>query len=210
MKLIHNMNIAMVKSMRGGYVKPATVKKLQTAYRASRRAGRVFKKTSPIVKEALGELSITGALSALNKLEETMKQPKGANGLALGPTKLEKFANQSLDSSAVGSSTYSNTFYAFRPKVALKSPRQRYRYKTSILSNRTVAAGSQQVFDISLLDAVPVLNNPDSNAKYSNFLFTSEETKHGGGGGCGVVWMGSTSHPGLLMGLNQDFIFGYA
>ena len=41
-------------------------------------------------------------------------------------------------------------------------------------------------------------------------LFTSEETKHGGGGGWGVVWMGSTSHPGLLMGLNQDFIFGYA
>lgn len=35
-------------------------------------------------------------------------------------------------------------------------------------------------------------------------LFISEEMKHGGGGGCRVVWMGSTSHPGLLMGLNQN------
>lgn len=158
----------MVKSMKGGFIAPRTMNRLKTAGKTAKKSYTVLKKRYPVVKEALGELSMTGALSALGKLEQTMKQPIGSNGLALGPTKLAKFANQSLDSTAVGSSTYSNTFYAYRPKVALKSPRQRYRYKTSILSNRTVTAGNQQVFDISLLDAVPVLNNPNTNAKYSN------------------------------------------
>lgn len=155
--------------MRGGYIKPASVKKAQKAYIAARRLGRAYKKAKPqIVKEAMGDLSITGALKVLDTLEKGMRQPIGSNGLALGPTKLDKFANQSLNSTAVGSSTYSSTFYAYRPKVALKSPRQRYTQMTSILTNLTGAANRQGTGDVSILDAVPVLNNPDTDSKYTN------------------------------------------
>lgn len=154
--------------MRGGFIKPTTARKAYKAISKSKIVRRAVRKAKPIVKEAMGELSITGALATLNKLEETMKQPRGANGLALGPTKLEKFANQSVNSMAVGSSTYSNTFYSYRPKATLKSPRQRYRQKTSVLTVKSTNANELQIVDVSLLDAVPVLNNPDTDAKYTN------------------------------------------
>ncbi len=159
--------------MRGGFVpKPTTVKKAKKVYNAlsgaSRRVYRYYKKAEPIVREAYGDLSMHGALKALDTLEKGMKQPIGSNGLALGPTKLDKYANQSLNSTAVGSSTYSSTFYAYRPKVALKSPRQRYSQMTSILTNLTGAENRQGTGDVSLLDAVPVQNNPDSDSKYTN------------------------------------------
>lgn len=158
----------MVKSMKGGFIPNKTMKRVKSAGRVAKKSYTVLKKVVPVVKEASQELNMPGAISVLGKLEEAMKQPKGSNGLALGPTKLVKFANQSINSSAVGSSTYSNTFYAYRPKVALKSPRQRYRQKTSILTTKSISANSQNRIDISLLDAVPVLNNPDSDSKYTN------------------------------------------
>jgi hypothetical protein len=158
----------MVKSMRGGFIPNKTMRRVKSAGQAAKKSYTVLKKVVPVVKEATQELNMPGAISVLGKLEESMKQPKGSNGLALGPTKTLKFSNQSINSPAVGSSTYSNTFYAYRPKVALKSPRQRYRQKTAILTNKTIAENQQQLIDISLLDAVPVLNNPDSNAKYTN------------------------------------------
>lgn len=158
----------MVKSMRGGFIKAQAAKKAYNVAIKSKPVRTFITKSKPIVKEALGELSMTGAMTVLNKLEKTMKQPRGANGLALGPTRLEKYSNQSLNSTAVGSSTYSNTFYAYRPKVELKSPRQRYTQMTSILTNFTSTENRQGVGDVSLLDAVPVLNNPDSDSKYTN------------------------------------------
>ena len=154
--------------MRGGFIPKNTMKRVKSAEKAAKTAYRFARKVTPIVKQATQELNMPGAISVLGKLEETMKQPKGSNGLALGPTKLEKFANQSINSTAVGSSTYSNTFYSYRPKVDLKSPRQRYRQKTAILTNKTIVENKQQVIDISLLDASPVKNNPDSNSKYTN------------------------------------------
>ena len=157
--------------MRGGYAPTRAARAAKKAYNAAtktRVGRRVMRKAMPILKEAMGDLGMVGAMSALGKLEQTMKQPIGANGLALGPTKLDKFANQTLNSTAVGSSTYSSTFYAYRPKVDLKSPRQRYRQKTSIYTIKTASANQQQPFDVSLLDAVPVLNNPDNDAKYTN------------------------------------------
>lgn len=154
--------------MRGGFIKPATARKAYNVAMKSKPVRTFVKKSTPILKEAMGELSMTGAMTALTKLEKTMKQPRGANGLALGPTRLEKYANQSLNSTAVGSSTYSNTFYAYRPKVDLKSPRQRYTQMTSILTNFTSNENRQGTGDVSLLDAVPVLNNPSDDAKYTN------------------------------------------
>ena len=154
--------------MRGGFIPKNTIKRVKSAEKAAKTAYSFVRKATPIVREATQELNMPGAISVLGKLEEKMKQPKGSNGLSLGPTKLEKFSNQSINSTAVGSSTYSNTFYAYRPKVALKSPRQRYRQKTAILTNKTIAENQQQLIDISLLDAVPVLNNPDSDSKYTN------------------------------------------
>ena len=152
---------------KGGF-KASTAKKAFNATMKSKAVRTFARKSTPIVKEALGDLSMTGALKVLNTLEKTMKQPQGSNGLALGPTKLEKYANQSLNSTAVGSSTYSNTFYAYRPAVDLKSPRQRYTQMTSIRTNIVSTENRQQQADVSLLDAAPVLNNPDSDAKYSN------------------------------------------
>jgi hypothetical protein len=158
----------MVKSMRGGFIPKKTMGRVKSVGRATKKSYTVLKKVVPVVKEATQELNMPGAIKVLGKLEESMKQPKGSNGLALGPTKLLKFSDQSINSPAVGSSTYSNTFYAYRPKVDLKSPRQRYRQKTAILTNKTIGDNQQQILDISLLDAVPVLNNPDSDSKYTN------------------------------------------
>ena len=150
--------------MRGGF-RPNRMSKVAAT---ATKAYKVYKTVSPILKEATGELNAKGALSVLTKLEKEFRAPKGATGLALGPTKLKKFANQSLDSTAVGSSTYSNMFYAYRPAVKLKSPRQQYRQKTSIRTNFLSFVDSQEPGDISLLDAVPVSGNPVSDAKYTN------------------------------------------
>ncbi len=158
----------MVKSMKGGFIPNKTMRRVKSAGQAAKKSYTVLKKVVPVVKEATQELNMPGAISVLSKLEDTMKQPKGSNGLALGPTKTLKFSNQSINSPAVGSSTYSNTFYAYRPKVALKSPRQRYRQKTAILTNKTIAENQQQIIDISLLDAMPVSGNPNNDSKYTN------------------------------------------
>ena len=168
----------MVTKPKGGYRPPLPKRAIPTRASAQRfarkyiytspRFATVKSKAANIVKEAAGELSITGAMTALGKLEKTMQQPRGANGLALGPTKLEKYSNQSLNSTAVGSSTYSNCFYAYRPQVTLKSPRQRYTQKTSIRTNFSSDENRQYMSDISILDAAPVQNNPDSDSKYTN------------------------------------------
>mgnify|MGYP000585126857 CR=1 FL=1 len=159
-----------VSTMRGGFKLSSSPTKLASKRFMLRKrvAANAFKKAKPIIKEAFGELTMAGARKAQNALEKEMKKPIGSNGLALGPTRLDKFANQSLNSTAVGSSTYSNTFYAYRPKVTLRSPRQRYVMKTSIRTNFESASERQGAGDVSLLDAVPVLNNPNSDSKYSN------------------------------------------
>lgn len=151
--------------MKGGFV---TGSQMKRAAGTATSAYKKYKRVAPMLKEARGELNAKGALSVLTKLEKEFRAPRGANGLALGPTKQKKFAMQSLDSTAVGSSTYSNMFYAYRPAVALKSPRQQYRQKTSIRTNLASSEDVQKIGDVSLLDAVPVADNPLSNDKYTN------------------------------------------
>lgn len=150
--------------LRGGF-RPNRMSKLAGT---ATKAYKAYKTVSPILKEAKAELNARGALSVLTKLEKEFRAPKGANGLALGPTKTKQFAMQSIDSQAVGSSTYSNMFYAYRPPVTLKSPRQQYRQKTSIRTGFPSLVDKQAVADVSLLDAVPVSGNPLSDEKYTN------------------------------------------
>jgi hypothetical protein len=65
----------------------------------------------------------------------------------------------------------------YRPKATLKSPRQTYRYKTTVQSSFTTSQNAQNVTDVSVLHAVPVLNNPDSDSKYTNLSIKEAFTK---------------------------------
>lgn len=121
-----------------------------------------------VLKEAKKEVTIAGGMALLDKMAKDHKIPIGANGLRVGPTKEKEFQEQKIDTKAVGASTYSNCYYMYRPKQTLKSPRIQYRNKTSVSSVMGTSANQQNVMDLSVLHATPVLNNPASNAKYTN------------------------------------------
>ncbi len=154
-----------VYNLKGGFRKP-------TVAVAKKNFGTYMPRTSSmlksVLKEAKKEVTIAGGMALLDKMAKDHKQPIGANGLRVGPTKEKEYQEQKIDTRAVGAGTYSSCYYMYRPKATLKSPRQTYRYKTSIQSAKTTSANEQTALDVSVLHARPVKNNPDSDSKYTN------------------------------------------
>lgn len=152
-------------NIKGGFSpKPYAASAAKMAAKIAPRAtGMVYS----AIKEAKKEVTIAGGMALMDRMSKGYKQPIGSNGLRVGPTKEKDFQEQKLDTKAVGGGTYSSCYYMYRPKATLKSPRQTYRYKTSIQSAKTTSANQQTALDVSVLQARPVLNNPDSDSKYS-------------------------------------------
>jgi len=123
------------------------------------------------VQEAFDQMTsadtISGLMSLVGNAAKKYKSPIGANGLSLEPPSNR---DQSFRSDAVGDITTSSTMYMYRPTKRRPEDNGDVNYlqKTLVTSSFTTAANVQECFDISMLDAVPVLNNPDSNSKYTN------------------------------------------
>lgn len=159
----------MVKNIRGGFRKPTVASSVKGAARTFRtRMPKTSAMIQNVLKEAKREVTVAGGMALLDKMAKTHKAPIGANGLRLGPTKEKDFQEQKIDTKSSGGTTYSNCFWAFRPKTTLKSPRQQYRFKTSVQMAVTSAANAQNVMDVSVLHARPVQNNPNTDDKYTN------------------------------------------
>lgn len=117
-------------------------------------------------REVLADKPIGQIASMAGKLAAMKKNPIGVVGLSLMPTEARE---ASVSGAATGDVTTSATLYMYRP------PRKRsregainYAQKTNISWQQTSADNQQIVSDINILDAVPVLNNPDTDLKYSN------------------------------------------
>ena len=174
-------------NLKGGFQKPAVA-----------AARKYMPRTSSMIynaiKEAKKEVTIAGMAALMPKMAEGFKQPIGANGLRVGPTREKDFQEQKIDTKAVGASTYSSCYWMYRPKQTLKSPRQQYRFKTSIQTAIETSANYQGTLDLSLLHARPVKNNPTTgDSKYTNlsikeafdFVLRSQ-TKYTGESGTGT------------------------
>ena len=147
-------------NIKGGFRKPtvATVKKYMP---------RTSSMINAVLKEAKKEVTIAGGMALLDKMAKDYKVPIGANGLRVGPTKEKEFQEQKIDTRAVGGTTYSSCYYMYRPKSTLKSPRQNYRFKTTVQTTFSSSTNNQNVADVSVLHARPVLNNPNTDSKYT-------------------------------------------
>ena len=152
-------------NIKGGFRKPVVARKLTSMVRRLPRTSTMLKS---VLKEAKKEVTIAGGMALLDKMAKEHKQPIGSNGLRVGPTKEKEYQEQRIDTRAVGAGTYSSCYYMYRPKTTLKSPRQTYRYKTSVQTSVESAANSQTARDISVLHARPVKNNPNTDSKYTN------------------------------------------
>lgn len=153
-------------NIKGGFRQPTVARKATGIIRS--RMPRTSSMLKSVLKEAKKEVTIAGGMALLDKMAKDHKQPIGSNGLRVGPTKEKEYQEQKIDTRAVGAGTYSSCYYMYRPKATLKSPRQQYRQKTSILTQTTSSANEQKYVDIPVLHARPVLNNPDSNDKYTS------------------------------------------
>ncbi len=148
-------------NVKGGFRKP-------TVAAARKYMPRTSSMINAVLKEAKKEVTIAGGMALLDKMAKDHKIPIGANGLRVGPTKEKDFQEQKIDTKAVGASTYSSCYWMYRPKQTLKSPRQQYRFKTSVQTAIESSANYQNVMDLSILHARPVKNNPDNDTKYTN------------------------------------------
>jgi len=148
-------------NVRGGFRKP-------TVAAAKKYMPRTSSMLKAVLKEAKKEVTIAGGMALLDKMAKDHKIPIGANGLRVGPTKEKDFQEQKIDTRAVGGTTYSSCYYMYRPKKTLKSPRQNYRFKTTVQTAFSSVDNGQNVADVPVLHARPVLNNPDSDSKYTS------------------------------------------
>lgn len=155
-----------VYNLKGGFRKPTVASKITGM--AKSRFPRTSSMLKSVLKEAKKEVTIAGGMALLDKMAKDHKQPIGANGLRVGPTKEKEYQEQKIDTRAVGAGTYSSCYYMYRPKTTLKSPRQTYRYKTSVQTSVESNANAQTGRDVSILHARPVLNNPNDDTKYTN------------------------------------------
>ena len=151
---------------RGGF-KPSRIA------RTAKKVGDAYVKggKTAAVQEAFTQMTsadtINGLMSLAVSAAKRYKSPIGANGLSLEPPSTR---DQSIRSDAVGDITSSSTLYMYRPsKRRLNDVGDvNYAQKTFVTNTLTSSANVQAGYDISMLDAVPVLNNPDTDQKYTN------------------------------------------
>ena len=151
---------------RGGFTRSTFVRGAKTAAKNVVSAG-----TKAMATEALRQLSADQSLTSIVKYvsdrAKTGKSPVGANGLSLEPP-----ANRDITvrGDAVGDITNSSAMYMYRPnKRRLQDVGDtKYSQKTLLAGTITTPANQQSIFDVDMLTAFPVLNNPDTNLKYSS------------------------------------------
>lgn len=119
--------------------------------------------------EIIREVAADSTLSEIGKLAVELmsgkKSPEGANGLSLLPTTARDVV---INGMSTGDVTTSVNMYMFKPRRKRAMQGVKYSQIVRWRASSSSAQATQSVFDIDVLSAVPVLNNPDSNTKYSN------------------------------------------
>lgn len=122
------------------------------------KSGREF-------RDALAGLAIKKLLTMAQQASGKMKTPVGVTGLSLMPTDAR---DVTLNGSARGDVTSSMSIYGFRPPRKSNLGEVKYCQKTMVQQTLNIAANAQGLFDIDLLDAVPVSGQSGGDEKYSN------------------------------------------
>jgi len=153
--------------------------KAALAARATYRAGKRFAKSKRATQAAsllksqaeesfrkkMADVPVTELALAVYNHAKGEKSPRGADGVNLNAPSNR---DVSIPGSAVGDFTTSSSMYMYRPALKRSMTGVNYIQKTRATGTKTSAADGQTAWDISIVDAVPVLLNPDSNEKYSN------------------------------------------
>ena len=149
--------------------------KMSTVFRAAKKAARSKRvsKVAELIKsqaqeayrEKLANVPVAELVSIAVKATQGEKSPIGADGVNLNAV-INR--DVSIVGSATGDFSTSASMYMYRPQRKRTLDGVNYIQKTRWTAKRGAAAGAQFHGDISILDAVPVLNNPDTDFKYSN------------------------------------------
>ena len=127
-------------------------------------------------KDWLEGKTVPEILSEAQKLAERLPQPKGFTGI-----NLQRPANRNVvvEGAANAAITNSASMFCYRkPRKSSGTDIVKYCMKTLATHDITSNENAQHVFDINILDAEPVYDNPDSNEKYSNLTIRHAFDKH--------------------------------
>ena len=149
--------------------------KMSTVFRAAKKAARSKRvsKVAELVKsqaqeayrEKLAKVPVAELVTIAVNAAKGEKSPRGADGVNLNAVVNR---DVSIIGTAVGDFTTSSSMYMYRPHRKRTLEGVNYVQKTRATMSQDAGAGTQNHWDLSVLDAVPVLNNPDDNTKYSN------------------------------------------
>lgn len=140
-------------------------KKAARSKRVSRVAELVKSQAQEAYREKLAQVPVAELVSIAVNAAKGEKSPRGADGVNLNAVVNRDVA---IIGTAVGDFTTSSSMYMYRPHRKRTLEGVNYVQKTRSTFSKTSPAGNQGYWDLSILDAVPVLNNPDSDSKYSN------------------------------------------
>lgn len=116
-------------------------------------------------RQKLADTPMAGVLGICIKMAENAVSPKLVNGQNLNETKNR---DVTVPGAALGDITTSASMYMYRPHRKRTIEGVNYIQKTRSTGTFATSADQQGTMDLSILDAVPVSGNPDSNDKYSN------------------------------------------
>ena len=150
--------------------------KMSTVYRAAKRAARskrvsrvaelVKSQAQEAYREKLAKVPVAGLVTMAVNASKGEKSPRGSDGVNLNAV-INR--DVSIIGSAVGDFTTSSSMYMYRPHRARPNlGAVNYVQKTRATMSKSSSAGNQGHWDLSILDASPVENNPDSDQKYTN------------------------------------------
>lgn len=149
---------------------------MSKVYRAAKKVARskVVSESAKLIKsqaeeayrEKLATVPVAELVSIAIAATRGEKSPKGADGTNLNATSNR---DVSIVGSAIGEFTTSSSLYMYRPhRKRTNLGAVNYVQKTRWSASKASSSGQQIHWDISVLDASPVENNPDSNTKYTN------------------------------------------
>lgn len=140
-------------------------KRAAKSKRASEMASLLKSQAEESFRKKMAEVPVAELVTVVVNAARGEKTPQGVNGVNLNAV-----ANRdvSIVGKAIGDVTTSSSMYMYRPSRKRSMQGVNYVQKTRWTTLRGANAGQQFHGDCSILDAVPVLNNPDTDSKYSN------------------------------------------
>ena len=115
-------------------------------------------------RESLANEPIETIMKLAQESSKQKKRVEGAIGLNLMPVGARK---ASISGTASNDFTTSTSMYMFRPPRKRVDDAVKYAMKRSVTNTQTGAVNENTVYDINILDAKPVKNNPDTSSDYT-------------------------------------------